>query len=550
MNLLLFSARRPGITLVIAGLVTLLAIAAILRLRPESALDAMLNPQDPSAAAMGRVMADFPVSSELLVLASAPDDVPADKAKLLAFARRLADAANDPALARRVRYRPDPSARAFVEKVMAPAGLLYLDDTQFAAVRERLTPTGMAAALARDEQMLAVPGPAAGGLAKALVQDPLRLHEFLLPRFAALAQSGGFFDDGGGSSGFFSPSGRDLLIRVEGTAPPSNLHFAKTITDRITALATAANADGLTIRISGAYAIAAHNAAAIQRDAIVGTVASVVTLAAWFGLLYRRPLRMFTMAFVPIALGLVWGFGLYALFNATITALAAVVGGALGGIGIDYSIYKLAHHRAGQSPAVTVRRLFAPSFAAWATSVIGFATIAFSPLRVLRDFAIVGSLGLLGAWVGTLLLLPAMLSLLGEKWPASGPVRLPLAEALWRLISRWPLRVLAVSIIGLLVIAIAAAALGTPVRQNGDMHLMHPQPNPPLDALDEINRRTGVTADALVVYVHADSDQEPAVTLLGRRATVARRAAHPRYTRPGNAASRSGRRRHASVGIQ
>lgn len=508
MNPIDFSARRPVVMLLIAAAVSLAAVLCILRLKPESALDAMLDPHDPSTAAMGRVMADFPVTSELLVLVSIPDDRPVDPSPLLAFAGRFtASAANETDLVRRARYQPDASARAFIEHVMAPAGLLYLDDTQLRELKTRLTPAGMADALARDEAMLAVPGPAAGGLAKALVQDPLRLHEFLLPRFAALAQAGGSMDALSDHAAYFSPSGRDVLIRIEGTQPPADFDFARRLTDRVTALAAAANADHLDVRISGSYAIAAHNAGAIRQDAVVGSTASVVTLAAWFFILYRRPMRLFLMAAAPVAVGLLWGFGAYALFRSTITPLAAVVGGALGGIGIDYSIYKLAHHRGGQSPAVTIRRLFAPSFAAWATSVIGFAVIAFSPLRVLRDFALVGSLGLLGAWIGTLLLLPAMLALFGRDWTDS-PMRLPIAQWLWSVISPRPLRVLTASGALLIAIAIITIIFGRPVRQNVDMHLLHPQPNPPLDALDEINRRMRVSADALVAYVHGDSDEQ------------------------------------------
>ena len=517
MNLIEFSARRPIVTLCIAAVVTLIAVFFITRLRPESALDAMLNPNDPSTAAMGRVMADFPVTSELLLLASLPSDAPADSQRLIGFAERFSAAAsNQNDLIRHVRFQPDPSARAFIEKAMAPAGLLYLDASQLQALRQRLTPAGMTNTLARAEAMLAVPGPAAGGLAKALVQDPLRLHEFLMPRFAALSQASGSIDNGGA---FFSPSGRDLLIRIEGTRPPSDLDYSKAITDRVNAIAASANTDGAELRLSGAFAIAAHNADAIRHDAVIGCTASVVTLAGWFLLLYHRPVRMFVMAFVPVALGLVWGFGLYAMIWPTITPLAAVVGGALGGIGIDYSIYKLAHHRAGQSPAVTVRRLFAPSFAAWFTSVIGFIVIAFSPLRVLRDFAVVGSLGLLGAWIGTLLLLPAMLTLFAGDWPRQTPMRLPVADWLWMLLARRPRSVFGVSIALVLLIFLAAAIFGRPIRQNGDMHLMHPQPNPPLEALDEINTRMGVSADALVAYVRADNDEQ----LLARCYEVQRR---------------------------
>jgi len=43
----------------------------------------------------------------------------------------------------------------------------------------------MRAQLARDLAMLSQPGPGAGAIAKALMADPLSLHDFLLPRLAA-----------------------------------------------------------------------------------------------------------------------------------------------------------------------------------------------------------------------------------------------------------------------------------------------------------------------------------------------------------------------------
>jgi hypothetical protein len=43
--------------------------------------------------------------------------------------------------------------------------------------------------LRRNEALLAQPGPAAAAAARALLRDPLRLHEFLKPRLAAAGAS-------------------------------------------------------------------------------------------------------------------------------------------------------------------------------------------------------------------------------------------------------------------------------------------------------------------------------------------------------------------------
>ena len=76
--------------------------------------------------------------------------------------------------------------------------------------------------------------------------------------------------------------------------------------DAVRHAADAANTDRLPLRISGAYAIAARNAAMIRGDSIESTIFSVVALGLLFVLLYRRPVRTFGLAFTPVALGIAW----------------------------------------------------------------------------------------------------------------------------------------------------------------------------------------------------------------------------------------------------
>ncbi|MBC7783617.1 MAG: MMPL family transporter [Burkholderiales bacterium] len=508
-SLLVASTRRPVLTLIVAGIITLLAIVSILRLRPETSLDAMLDPHDPATAAMGRVLRQFPVAEEMLVLVSTPDDRPVDRAALLEFAERLttrlATDASD--VVHAVRFRPSEQARQFVERVIAPAGLYYLNDEGLAEARRRLTPESMAEQLRRNEAMLAAPGPAAGGLAKGILQDPLRLHELLVAQLQQLPQFGA-------SDAFFSGSGRDLLIRIEGKKPPSDLAFSDTLTQRVSAITAALNEDRLTVRITGAYAIAAYNAGMIRRDAINDSASSVAALGLLFFVLYRRPIWVFLAAFTPIAIGITCGFGVYALFRDTITPLAAVIGGAMGGIGIDYSTHMLAHYRTGRSPAELATRLAVPLLAACATSVIGFAVIGWSPVQLLRDFAIVGSLSLIFAFLAALTVLPAMLAL--RRTDASP--RFAIARREWQR----PGLVLAICL-GALV-PIGVVALGVDLsQQDPELHNLHPQPNPPLDAQAEIGRRMSLNAGAMLVHVRADS----AAQLLERCRDVQARLASP-----------------------
>ncbi|HEV7299516.1 MAG TPA: MMPL family transporter [Tepidisphaeraceae bacterium] len=520
-------ARFPRTTLILAALLTIAAVLSMLRLRPETSIQGLLDESQPAVAAMGRVLDQFPVANELLVLATLPEGAQPDAQPLIAFAEALqrtaATDADGARLIARMRYRAGTQERQYIEKVVVPAGLYYLNDEQFAAVMQRLSPAGMREQIAQNEAALAAPGPAIGALAKAIARDPLRLYEFLLQRLSSLNVPGGGGGGGGGggatpgsNGAFLSPDNRSLLIRIEGVKPTGDFSFATDITAAVRRLTAAANADGLRIDIAGGYAVASHSATMIRRDSIVGVVSTVVGLAVLFALLYRRPVRLFILAFAPVACGIVWGFGAYALFRDTITPLAAVVGGALGGIGIDYTIhYVIAYfaRRQGQANSAAVaiatsRRLLSPMVAACLTSIIGFITIAISPVPVLRDFAMVGTLCLTGSWLAATVVLPALLAWRDNGTSGIVTLRLPVAAMLGGALSNRPRTFIAAASLVLLAAAACLAVGGAAYRSEADLTSLHPRPNPPLDAQRFIATRMQSAAGPIVIYLNAPSADE------------------------------------------
>ncbi|MGB7158712.1 MAG: MMPL family transporter, partial [Tepidisphaeraceae bacterium] len=494
---------------------TLIAALCILRLRPETSLGGLLDESDAAVVAMERVLDQFPVVNELLVLATLPDGAADDPAPLLAFAERLQAAAASDADARaivtHVRFRAESQTRTFVEREIVPNGLYYLSDRQLDELMQRLTKPGMQAQLERNEQMLSLPGPAAGGLAKAFAKDPLRLQEFLLERVGEISVPGG--SGGGGGGPFLSPDRRSLLIRIGGARSPSDFRFAQRMTDAVERLAGEANHERLRIDIAGAYAMSAHSARKIQADSISDIVSTVLGLVVLFTIACRRPARLFAFAFIPVAIGVAWGFAAYALLRHTITPLAAVVGGTLGAIGLDYTIHFITHFQEARRTAAdtaaavveTSREMFWPSLAAWMTSVIGFAAVAISPVRVLRDFAVLGTLCLVGAWVATLLVLPAMLARFsrGDASPFEG--RFQIADAIGRWISSHAKGLLVGSGLVLALLVGALLVRGVRYELSSDPMVMHPQPSPPLEAQRFIAQRMQVAAGALIVHLEAES---------------------------------------------
>ena len=521
--------RRPRGTLLVAGVLTLAALALLFRLRPQTSLVAMFDPNNPSVVALERVVNEFPVAEELLVLASLPEDAPADRARLTDFADRLRERlSTDEArpLVANVRDRAGPEFRAFVEQQIVPNGLVYLDDAGRAEALRRLTPEGMAEQLDRTRAALAAPGPAAGALGRTLARDPLRLFELLQVQLAG-SRLPGVAANPTGDGRFVSPDGRAILLRIDGAEPPGNLAFSQRLVAFVSDAIAESNADGLAVQTAGAYAVAAYDTGEIKRDSIVGTLTSIGGLALVVGLLYRRPFRLFLFAFTPVAVGILWGFGVYAIVSPTITPLAAVIGGALGGIGIDYPIHFLAHYDAERRTAAnateaarqTLARLGRPTFVAWLTSVIGFAAVALSPVGVLRDFALIGSLGLLGAGLATVTLLPAALVAFDRGAARPATPRFDTGRRLSGLLLG-PTRGLFVATLTLAVSAGAwAVARGDALSLEYDLFALHPSPNPPLAAQAEIQKRMGLAGGTMFVLIEADD----AEALVAKAHAVSRR---------------------------
>lgn len=523
-KLLAWPARHPRAALLISLVMAILSVLAVSRVRPNASLESMMSSGDPAVAKLVRVLDEFPVAEELLVLATLkghPADASGDPQKLLDFAARFeAQVRRSPEaapLCGAITYRAPPQIREFVEKVIVPNGLFYLDDDAFAAARQRLTREKMVEQLRRQEARLSVPGPGAAAIAKVFAKDPLSLHEFMMERMTGGASP---FKLQPNSDAFISADGRSILIRIAGTRPPSDLENAKRITAAITAAASAVNSgDALEINVSGSYAIAAASAKAIRADMIESIFTSIAFLAALFAIAYRRPIRLFHLAFIPLVSGILYGFAVFSIFSTSLTPLTAVIGGILAGMGIDYCIQYLAHYELSRSlgndsvaaTEHTVASLWPAMVAAWATSIVGFVAVSWSKVRALRDFAILGSLGLTGAFIGAHFVLPALLALRDRRGVAatdtiSSP-RIDVGPLLRRIRSR-PRRFVAASALALVVAGVIVVAKGSWLTLESDLAVMHPQPNAPLEAQQRIAQRMGGSPGSLIVYLQARSPDE------------------------------------------
>jgi len=511
--------KRPGLTVGLAAIIFALSLLALQRLKISGSLEAMLGLDSPAAKALHRVTTQYQSGEALFIIADTGGKgvpAPAEQAELVAFAQRLTESlVTDPRTHDRVawaRFRQDPAYISFAREIIFPRAPFYLGPGATREFIERLSPERLREQFARNEAMIAAPGPAGGAIGSAILRDPLRLAE-LMPRSggAAIALDA---EPAALPPPEYSHDGAALLIRVAATGSINDLEGAAALTSLVGQLAAAANTGSLQVRVGGPYAISAASSRTIRSDAITSTLVSVALIYILFIVFQRRWLSPILIGITACA-GLLAGFGTHALAAPTVSPLAAAVAALLAGLGVDYGIHFVSHYDALRATGVppresanqTARHMALPIVTNCFTSIFGFASLWPSRIPMLSDFARLGAAGLVGSLLATFTLLPALLVLTDRRSAASdaAPPRFGfVADAVARRPRRWMVS----SLVILLVVIVGAGVQGFVPRIESDLRVLHPQPNPALAATDEVIARFSGQGEMIPVLLRVSSPDE------------------------------------------
>jgi putative drug exporter of the RND superfamily len=271
------------------------------------------------------------------------------------------------------------------------------------------------------------------------------------------------------TAGAVSPDGRIGFAEIAFDRPSTELGPAP-----LTAVADAiepAREAGVAAEVGGDAAFINAEAETSGAEA-VGLLAALVVLVVAFGTIVAAlvPIAL-TLAAVAIGLG-----GITLLANAMdVSSAAPTIGAMIGlGVGIDYALFIMARYRehraAGQDNPTALSNAMGSAgsavLLAGGTVVVAMAALVLTGLGFLASIGLSTSLVVLFAVATAVTLLPALLSLLGNRIDAGRlvgrrrPVRPAEDTAWWRFahrVSGRPLPYLAVA--SLLLLALAAPAL-------------------------------------------------------------------------------------------
>lgn len=512
--------KWPWVIILVSILLALLAVSVLSRLKPSSLLENMFSSDNPTVQAYLDMQASLASKDELVIVVhDSADDHSSQESKdrLVAFARRLkrdVESSESPLLAGcEVRFSDEtlPDLAVYYEEVVVPHALHYLSSSEIDAFLKRFTPERISAQIEMNQRLVAAPGSLGAAISDQVLNDPLRLYEFLAAR---LSESGS-----DASLPWFSPDGRRLLLRITGSKPVGDMAYTRAFVEQVRDRAGQLNPDALELGFTGAYPIAELSERSIRGDMITSVFSTVVLLFGVFFIAYRSS-KEYLVSTISIGIAILVAFGLYSLLQASLNPATAVAGAILAGLGVDYSVHVLSHvsheslvpgRSSRQSIACALSKVVAPVAIASMTTIIAFIAVSRSSVQALREFSLLAAIGIGCSMVAALILLPALMVVLRAR-PRAHRVRVEsgrgFSAGLVRTISRVPVRTVVLACLGWSVFLMVSWLLPANTSSGERLSEMHPHPNPPLQLQAEIDALFNASEETMFVWIDSDGSED------------------------------------------
>jgi hypothetical protein len=447
------SARRPGVTLLLAALLTAGSLAVTLRgLGFVTSAYRLLPQHERYVVLLQEYLRDFGELNDILVAIEA-DDPERSKAFAAALLGEMAEAG----VGARVTYRIDPG-------YFAQRGLLYLSREELAALRDHLldheefietyaTRPTLARLLAALNQQIANAMLLSFfdiGLREKRADD-LRFLESVLEQMAARLDGGtpryvspwatafslGRFDDPDAGY-FFSKDRRLLFVFVQQRRTEGDFTANRALIEALRAIAARLGPahPGVRVGVTGAPAISNDEMVTALTDSTLATVLATGATLLLLLVAFRRPAKPLLML-LALAASLAWTLGLVTLVIGHLTVFSVMFISLVIGIGIDYGIYLLCRYEEevalGRPPARALERTAegaGPGMLLGALTASGaFFVLVLTDFQGIREFGVVAGIAVLAAFAAMVTVFPASIALADRRRPpapvAGGPPALP-----------------------------------------------------------------------------------------------------------------------------
>jgi predicted RND superfamily exporter protein len=506
--------------LLIAVLLTGIAIILITQLRMDSSLDSLMPSRDSHAKELLADLLDAGPQDVLVVVVSLPEpgDLESGKQVVDGFIQQLA---SFPQIGR-LEARVTTQQKLFISEVLLPHAGLFLSEQERLDLLDLLSDDSIHRQVRENKRLLLMP--MQGAVQEMILRDPLGLRRLWLSRwfsqrsFAGLDLEDGYLVD---------KDRRHLLVFIRPEESARNITYTKRL---MAAAATAAETairnwrdsnPGMTaapgVTFAGGYPIALEDEALTRKDLQSSFIISLIGVNLLFFLVFRQ-FRILFLMLLPLAMALIWTFGILQLIFGHVNILTGAFAAVLLGLGIDFGIHLLNMYvETGQDEEQSSR--LPPALAKSGTAILigglttaaAFFALGVSSFRGFQELGIITGVGILACLTAMLVVLPALLvwqESRGRPIGSSRPIPTFGLDSLLTPVVNHPRPAVAISIILLVVLAISAFG----VSFQEDLRALRPQESGRMAAEKQVEAILGGASGYLLLVMEGESD----VALLDR----------------------------------
>ena len=359
-------AHRHRVLVSVAAIATLtLALVGMRGLRFDADVLRLLPQSGPSVSAFRTFLERFGTVDDLYIVFTAADGqfVGDYDEEIEAWAAALAAA---PEISRVDQGRIDESRDW---NWLADHELLLMDSEHLGQALRRVSPEGLAPALASSRDLLATPSAEVTAMVRT---DPLGFHD-LLRRQLSRHQFGSAITVSG--NGYITADGRSRLIIARPVRPPYDTEFSHRLLDRLQSIGrlqgaarpeASADLPPLDVEFAGGHRIATEAEAVIRRESITNGAGSLALILPLLWVVFRS-VRLLIIGALPSALSIIIVLGVLGVSGVTLSAAAAGSAAMLFGLGVDGVVLLYVTHRlaVADSPdgSAAIARLGGPAAA-------------------------------------------------------------------------------------------------------------------------------------------------------------------------------------------
>jgi predicted RND superfamily exporter protein len=408
--------------------------------------------------------------------------------------------------------------KRFFSEILLPHAGLFLSEQERIDLLDRLSDDSIHRQVRENKRLLLMP--MQGAVQEMILRDPLGLRHLWLSRwfsqrsFAGLDLEDGYLVD---------KDRRHLLVFIRPEESARNIPYTKELMAAASAAAERATrtwrdshpgmATAPVVSFAGGYPIALEDEALTRKDLQSSFIISFIGVNLLFFLVFRQ-FRILFLMLLPLAMALIWTFGILQLIFGHVNILTGAFAAVLLGLGIDFGIHLLnIYVEAGQNgeqssglPPALAKSGRAILMGGLTTAAAFFA-LGVSSFRGFQELGIITGVGILACLTAMLVVLPALLAWQESRGQPIGSSRPMPNFGLDSLITPVVTRPrLAVAVSTILLMVLTISAFGVSFQE--DLRALRPQKSGHLVAEKQIEALLGGASGYLLLVLEGDSQAE------------------------------------------